>query len=100
VCVTSLTSVDTSLYSVFGRTVILLLIQFGGLGLITFMTLFLANPRGRISFTKRKLIGEYFVGSVEVNPRKIIRSVVIFTLAIELVGALCMLPVVSARALV
>ena len=92
-CVTGLTSVDTSLYSGFGRTVVLLLIQFGGLGLITFMTIFLANPRGRISFASRKLIGDYYVGSVEVNPRKIIRSVVVFTLAIELAGALCMLPV-------
>lgn len=93
VCVTGLIVVDTSLYSGFGRTVVLLLIQFGGLGLITFMTIFLANPRGRISFASRKLIGDYYVGSVEVNPRKIIRSVVIFTLGIELAGALCMLPV-------
>jgi trk system potassium uptake protein TrkH len=93
VCVTGLISVDTSLYSGFGRTIVLLLIQFGGLGLITFMTLFLANPRGKISFTSRKLIGGYYVGSIEVNPRNIIRNVVIFTLAIETVGALCMLPV-------
>ena len=93
VCVTGLTSVDTSLYSGFGRTVLMLLIQFGGLGLITFMTLFLATPRGKISFASRKLIGDYYVGSIEVNPRKIVRSVVIFTLAIEVAGALCLLPV-------
>jgi trk system potassium uptake protein TrkH len=93
VCVTGLIAVDTSLYSGFGRTVVLLLIQFGGLGLITFMTLFLANPRGKISFTSRKLIGGYYVESIEVNTRNIIRNVVIFTLAIETVGALCMLPV-------
>lgn len=92
VCVTGLASVDTSLYSGFGRTVLMLLIQFGGLGLITFMTLFLATPRGKISFASRKLIGDYYVGSIEVNPRKIIRSVVIFTLAIEVTGALCLLP--------
>ena len=92
VCVTGLTVVDTSLFSTFGRTVVLLLIQFGGLGLITFMTLFLASPRGRISFASRKLIGDYYVGSVEANPRKIVRSVVVFTLAIEAAGALCMLP--------
>lgn len=93
VCVTGLTVVSTNLYSGFGQTVILLLIQFGGLGLITFMTLFLANPRGRISFASRRLIGEYYVGSVEVNPRKIVRSVAIFTLGIEMTGALCLLPV-------
>jgi trk system potassium uptake protein TrkH len=92
VCVTGLFTVDTSLYSGFGRTVVLLLIQFGGLGLITFMTLFLASPRGRVSFASRKLIGDYYVGSVEANPRKIVRSVIIFTLAIEVAGALCLLP--------
>jgi trk system potassium uptake protein len=93
VCVTGLTCVDTSLYSGFGRTVILLLIQFGGLGIITFLTIFLANPRRKISFASRRLIGDYYVASVESNPRKIVRSVILFTLALELAGALAMYPV-------
>lgn len=97
VCVTGLITVDTSQYSPFGRIVVLALIQFGGLGIITFMTIFLANPRGRISFASRKLIGDYYVGSVEVNPRKIVRSVVLVTLAIELAGALVMFPVFMRR---
>ena len=92
VCVTGLTAVDTSLYSGFGKLVILLLIQFGGLGIITFLTLFLANPRRKISFASRKLIGDYYVASIESNPRKIVRSVILFTLAIELAGALVMFP--------
>jgi trk system potassium uptake protein TrkH len=90
VCVTGLTSVDTSLFSSFGKLVIMLLIQFGGLGIITFMTIFLANPRGKISLASRKLIGDYYVSSVEANPRKIIRSVILFTLAIEVAGAIAL----------
>jgi trk system potassium uptake protein TrkH len=93
VCVTGLTAVDTSLFSSFGKLVIMLLIQFGGLGIITFMTIFLANPRGKISLASRKLIGDYYVSSIEANPRKIIRSVILFTLAIELAGAMVMFPV-------
>lgn len=93
VCVTGLTAVDTSLFSGFGKLVIMLLIQFGGLGIITFMTIFLANPRGKISLASRKLIGDYYVSSIEANPRKIIRSVILFTLAIELAGAIVMFPV-------
>ncbi len=96
VCVTGLTSVDTSLFSGFGKLVIMLLIQFGGLGIITFMTIFLANPRGKISLASRKLIGDYYVSSVEANPRKIIRSVILFTLAIEVAGAIAMYPVFRA----
>ena len=93
VCVTGLTAVDTSLYSGFGKTVIMFLIQFGGLGIITFLTIFLANPRRKISFASRKLIGDYYVSSIESNPRKIVRSVVLFTLVIEVAGALAMYPV-------
>jgi trk system potassium uptake protein TrkH len=92
VCVTGLVTVDTAMYSMFGRLVILLLIQFGGLGIITFMTIFLANPRGRISFASRKLIGDYYVGSVEINPRRIIRGVLVSTVVIEVLGAACMAP--------
>ncbi len=93
VCVTGLVSVDTAQYSFFGKTVILLLIQFGGLGIITFTTIFLANPRGKISLANRKLIGDYYLSSIEVNPRKIIRNIVILTFSIELLGAVCMFPV-------
>jgi trk system potassium uptake protein TrkH len=93
VCVTGLTAVDTSLFSFFGKSVILLLIQFGGLGIITFTTIFLVNPRGKISLANRKLIGDYYLSSIELNPRKIIRSIIILTLAIELLGAVCLFPV-------
>ncbi len=93
VCVTGLVSVDTAQYSFFGKTVVMLLIQFGGLGIITFTTVFLANPRGKISLANRKLIGDYYLPSIEVNPRKIIRNIILLTLGIELIGAACMFPV-------
>ncbi len=90
---TGLTVVDTALFSWFGKLVILLLIQFGGLGIITFMTVFLTNPRGRISFASRKLIGDYTTPEIGSNPRRIVGSVVLFTLVIELAGALALYPV-------
>ena len=93
VCVTGLVCVDTAQYSLFGKSIILLLIQFGGLGIITFTTIFLANPRGKISLANRKLIGDYYLSSIEVNPRKIIRNIIVFTFSFELLGALCMFPV-------
>ncbi len=92
VCVTGLTSVDTAQYSFFGKTAIMFLIQFGGLGIITFTTIFLANPGGKISLANRKLIGDYFITSIEGNPRNIIRNIIISTFVIEILGALCMFP--------
>jgi trk system potassium uptake protein TrkH len=88
VCVTGLTAVDTSLYSLFGKTVVMLLIQFGGLGIITFTTIFLANPRGKISLANRKLIGDFYIPSIEDDPRRIVRSIILFTFIIEGLGTL------------
>jgi trk system potassium uptake protein TrkH len=96
VCVTGLTSVATASFSAFGKLTIMLLIQFGGLGIITFTTIFLTNPRGKISFASRKLIGDLYIQSVERDPRRIVRSIIVFTLAIELAGALVMYPVFRA----
>jgi trk system potassium uptake protein TrkH len=93
VCVTGLVSVDTAQYSVFGKTVIMFLIQFGGLGIITFLTVYLANSKGKISLANRKLIGDFYVSSVERNPLNIVRHIVILTIVVELAGALCMFPV-------
>jgi len=88
VCVTGLISVDTALYSSFGRVVILLLIQFGGLGIISFMTIYLATPRGKISLVNRKLIGDYFIEDLAQGPLQVVRKVILFTLVIELAGSL------------
>ena len=41
VCVTGLITVDTSDYSIFGKIIILILIQAGGLGIISFTTIYL-----------------------------------------------------------
>jgi trk system potassium uptake protein TrkH len=92
VCVTGLTSVDTASYTAFGQAVIMLLIQFGGLGIITFTTIFLVSPRRKISLASRKLIGEFYVPGIERDPRVITRTIIIFTFSIEMAGALIMYP--------
>jgi len=88
VCVTGLITVDTATYSRVGQAVILLLIQAGGLGIITFTTIYLARLRGRVSLTGGRVIRAYYLRSVEVEPRRIVRNILIVTLSIELVGAL------------
>ena len=86
VCVTGLITVDTADYSRFGQAVILCLIQMGGLGLITFATLYIALPRRRISIVSRGLISDYTLSEVEYQPKKIISSILGLTLAIEGLG--------------
>lgn len=87
VCVTGLATVDTADFSVFGQTVILILIQVGGLGIISFSSLMLLMPGRRLSFRRLKTIRGFSIDGVEYNPVKIVRNIVFFTFAIELLGA-------------
>lgn len=90
VCVTGLITVDTAVYSRFGQFVIMCLIQAGGLGLITFATLYLAVPRRRLSIVSRGLITDYSLAEVEYQPKKVIKTIVGLTFAIEGIGMLVM----------
>ena len=61
VCVTGLIVQDTPTYfSPVGQTVILCLIQLGGLGIMTFSSLILLVAGGKISMRERFIVGEGF----------------------------------------
>ena len=86
VCVTGLITVDTAIYSKFGQIVILYLIEAGGLGIITFSTLYLILPRSKISFESRKMIQSYAIAGANVHPKNIVRFIVAYTLLMEFLG--------------
>jgi trk system potassium uptake protein TrkH len=92
VAVTGLITVNTAYFTPLGQTVILLLIQLGGLGIIAFSTLHLTQPGRRISLRRRAIIREYFIGSLEYEPRRILRNIVVSTIVIESLLALTLLP--------
>jgi trk system potassium uptake protein TrkH len=88
VCVTGLTSVDTAeTWSPFGQTVILLLMQMGGLGIMTFSTFLLLSFGGRLSIMARETTGGALGvgGGPGLGPT--LRGVFAFTLVFELAGA-------------
>jgi trk system potassium uptake protein TrkH len=88
VCVTGLITVDTASFTLLGKIIILILIQSGGLGIISFATIYLARPEGRMSLAGRGVIRGYYLTAVEHEPRSIIRRIVIMTVSVEAVGAL------------
>ncbi len=90
VCVTGLITVDTAAFTRLGQIVIMCLIQTGGLGLITFATLYLALPRRRLSIVSRGLITDYSLAEVEYQPKKVVKTIVGLTFAIEGIGMLVM----------
>lgn len=88
VCVTGLSTVDITNMTTIGRIFLLVLIQIGGLGLITFSSMFLAIPRKKLTLANSKLIRSYFLDADIVEPKYIIKIVLRFTLVIEALGAI------------
>ena len=89
VCVTGLAVVDTgTAFSGFGQVVILLLFQFGGLGLLTFGT-FLALATGRrLGYGDRLRLQEQVSGSNLGGIVDLVRTIAIVVALAELTGAL------------
>jgi trk system potassium uptake protein TrkH len=87
VCVTGLVTIDTADFSRFGQVVILLLIQVGGLGIISFTSLLLIVPGRRLPFRRLGTIRGFSIDGVEFDPVKIVRNIVVFTILIEAIGA-------------
>lgn len=89
VCVTGLTTVNTAEHwSYFGKTVIIILIQIGGLGFMSFATLF-ALLLGRRITLKNRLIMQEAMNSFSLQGLvKLSKYILIFTFATEGAGAL------------
>lgn len=88
VCVTGLIVVDTAtFFTRTGQAFILLLIQLGGLGMITLATLIIATVGRRISLAQEEITAGAAAVSPNVNYRHLTRSVIVFTLAMEAAGA-------------
>ncbi len=87
-CVTGLVVVDTGRdLSLFGQGVVLALVQLGGLGIMTYSSVFLVMAGGGLSFRGEALIQETLGRKARTTPERLVRSVFVFTLAIEAVGA-------------
>lgn len=88
VCVTGLTVIDVgNKLSIFGQIVLMLWIQFGGLGLMTISTVFIVALGWKIGLGNRLLMQEalnqYSFGGII----KLTKKVILYTAIVELTGA-------------
>lgn len=84
VCVTGLVVVDTGTYwSSFGQAVILVLIQLGGLGIMTSATIFSILLGRQIGLKERLLIRESLSQVNVAGVVRLVRYVLLFTVAVE-----------------
>ena len=87
-CVTGLVLRDTATYwSTFGKVVIILLIQIGGLGVITISTLFFLLLRRRVGLRQREVLTESINTSAVGDIMRLFRMILIGTAVMELAGA-------------
>ena len=88
VCVTGLTPVDISaVLSPFGTTVMMLLIQIGGLGYAVIAVIIIRLTSGKLDLSSRNLLRDSFGADHRVQVWKLLFTAVAVTAAAELIGA-------------
>ena len=94
VCVTGLVVVTTASYwSLFGKIVILILIQIGGVGVITITTTIMMLLGKKLSLSSRMLLGEAFNLDTLKGLVQFLKRVFKGALLVEGIGAICYIPV-------
>ena len=88
-CVTGLTVVDTgSDFSRFGTTVILILFQIGGLGMLLWSSTMIILLGGQLGLRHRLLMKEQLPGISLAGAGRLTLNIIGFVLGVELIGAL------------
>ncbi len=89
ICITGLTVVDTATrFTVLGKSIILILIQTGGIGIMTFTCFFgFFFKGGSTSFSEKFLLSEFFSEDNVSEISKILIKVIFITFLFEMIGA-------------
>lgn len=91
VCVTGLVVNDTgTAFTAMGHTVILVLIQCGGLGMITITAFFALFSGGPLSTKEKEALGHALEARTEEDMRRALRRILLATLIFETLGALAL----------
>lgn len=97
VCVTGLSTLSMEAYTRAGMVVILLLIETGGLGILTYISFLMTVSSKKISVVNRKLVKDFFIDDIDYRPARILRKVIISTLVIQAVGFIMLMPALYRR---
>lgn len=88
VSTTGLVTVGMADYTLVGQMVVAILFQLGGIGYMTLTTYFLLFTTKRITHWHKRIIGTEFTMPDTIRLRDFIKSVVVFTLVMETLGAI------------
>lgn len=89
ICVTGLIVVDTATHlTLFGQGIILVLIQLGGIGVVTFATFLAMYLSGGFGLSERNVLKETISGEQVSTISKTMKRIVLLTLSVEFLGFL------------
>jgi trk system potassium uptake protein len=89
VCVTGLSVIDTAKnFSMLGQVFIAMLIQIGGLGVMTLTTMFALFVSGGMSFQVRLMMSDILSENNLSDVSQMILRIILYTLTIEFIGAI------------
>ncbi len=87
VCITGLSSVQlATTFTPFGKVMIALLVQVGGLGFTTVMLAFFSIVKGKINVSDKFLVHETLGNSAKVNFRQMLSRAILITAIVEFIG--------------
>ncbi|HNZ54043.1 MAG TPA: potassium transporter TrkG [bacterium] len=89
VCVTGLIVVDTPVhFTMFGQIVIIILIQLGGIGIMTFAASFIFAFNRKLPLSNRMMMEESFMqGAADIKLSELLRFIIKYTFIFEISGA-------------
>lgn len=90
-CVTGLVCVDTAtVFTLKGKFIIMLLIQFGGINIISFATFFATFAKGSTGLKNQSILKDMLSVDKLSGTRTLLREIIFFSVGIELIGAILM----------
>jgi trk system potassium uptake protein TrkH len=99
VTLTGLSPVAASPLSRYGQTLLLVLVQLAGIGIITVSTMYLAVPGIHHARGSRQVVRQRWLEVEQLHPGRVLGGVVLMSLAAEALGALILLPALRAASL-
>ncbi len=90
-CVTGLTVVDTATcFTIKGKLIIMMLIQFGGINIIAFATFFATFSSDKSGLKFQSILKDMISADKLSSTKVILREIVLYSFGIELIGAILM----------
>lgn len=87
-CVTGLIVVDTATYFTFkGQFVIMMLIQIGGIGIVSFASFFALFLKSGMGIKHQTVLQDFLSEESLYNTRTLLRQIIVYTVIIELIGS-------------